>query len=104
MRGRKTRDPMSFTDQVKTKATEKYWGLTTPSKEYTLYQELAFATQEFHIRVYYAAPEKIKKHWDIGGFTTDHDIFLNKDVSELQKKVDAICIAHRMGLNGNIKG
>tara|TARA_R110000868_G_scaffold21613_12_gene89478 strand:- start:3563 stop:3793 length:231 start_codon:yes stop_codon:yes gene_type:complete len=73
-----------------TAALAKHWGLTTPSAEYSLDMLRVFAIYQHHIRVYY------RGRTYVGSVLTEHDIFLSKDVSQIQEQIDVICTTHRL--------
>lgn len=79
--------------------TAKHWGLTTPSADYSLYFERRFHTKEYVIYLYIKTPRMRFTFKTVGRVEVKHDIFLDKDVTYIQEQIDAICAAHRLGLN-----
>lgn len=77
----------------------KHWGLTTPSADYGLYFETRFHTKEHVIYVHTKTSRTRFAFKVLGRVEVKHDIFLDKDVTHIQEQIDAICAAHRLGLN-----
>ena len=77
----------------------KHWGLTTPSADYGLYFEKRFHINEHVIYVRTKVSRSPFTFKVVGRVEVKHDIFLDKDVTYIQEQIDAICAAHRLGLD-----